>query len=176
LRLIAEKINSKFIFDFISGKSFSEEDRINYFPPEDFENREVPRILLPFHVIDYSEEQIIELIESKNLVKRGNSSTLKTSCHVIAAALFYDLNRFGALPYALQFAELIRQDPSIRKKWLITLKRLTPLIREGKFNEKGVNITLEKIEMSREELLSTARAQVDKDSNREKILRNLGLF
>ena len=44
------------------------------------------------------------------------------------------------------------------------------------FNEKGVDITLEKIGMSREELLSTARAQVDKDSNREKILRNLGLF
>ena len=83
---------------------------------EEFENRVVPRILLPFQVIDYSEEEIIELIESKNLVKKGNSSTLKTSYHVIAAAL----------PYALQFAELIRQDQSFRKKWLITLKRLTP--------------------------------------------------
>ncbi len=37
---------------------------------EDFENRVVPRILLPFHVIDYSEEEIIELVESKNLVKK----------------------------------------------------------------------------------------------------------
>ena len=162
--------------DFIGGESFTDEDRKHYSVQEDFENRVVPRILLPFHVIDYNEEDIIELIESKNLVKKGNSSTLKTSCHVIAAALFYDLNRFGALPYALQFAELIRQDPSIRRKWLITLKRLTPLIREGKFNEKGVDITLEKIGMSREELLSAARAQVDNDPDREKILRNLGLF
>ena len=162
--------------DFISSESFTDEDRKHYSVQEDFENREFPRILLPFHVIDYSEEEIIELIESKNLVKKGNSSTLKTSCHVIAAALFYDLNRFGALPYALQFAELIRQDPSIRKKWLITLKRLTPMIRKGKFNEKGVDITLEKLETSREEILSTVRAQVDKDPNRGKILRNLGLF
>ena len=171
-----DEIVNNWLPDFVSGEFFTEEDRAQYFLPEDFENRMVPRILLPFHVINYSEEEIIELIESKNLVKKGNSSTLKTSCHVIAAALFYDLNRFGALPYALQFAELIRQDPSIRRKWLITLKRLTPLIREGKFNEKGVNITLEKLESSREEILSMARAQVDKDPNREKIIRNLGLF
>jgi hypothetical protein len=171
-----DEIVYEWLPNFISGDSFIEQDRKQYFEPEHFENRVVPRILLPFHVIDYSEEEIIELIESKNLVKKGNSSTLKTSCHVIAAALFYDLNRFGALPYALQFAELIRQDPSIRKKWLITLKRLTPLIREGKFNEVGVDITLEKIESSREQILSMARAQVDKDPNREKIIRNLGLF
>ncbi len=171
-----DEIINDWIPSFISGEPFTEEDRERYFTPEYFENREVPRILLPYHVIDYSEEEIIKLIESKNLVKKGNSSTLKTSCHVIAAALFYDLNRFGALPYALQFAELIRQEPSIRKKWLITLKRLTPMIREGKFNEKGVNITLEEIGMSREELLSKAQGEVDKDPNREKILRNLGLF
>ena len=161
---------------FINRELFTEEDRKHYFTPEDFENHTVPRIILPYHVIDYCEEDIIQLIESKNLVKKGNSSTLKTSCHIIAAALFYDLNRFGALPYTLQFAELIRQDPSIRKKWLITLKRLTPMIREGKFNESGVNFTLEKIGLSKEELLSIVQKQINQDSNREKITRNLGLF
>ncbi|MBA7515886.1 hypothetical protein ES705_07931 [subsurface metagenome] len=161
---------------FINRELFTEEDRNHYFTPEDFENHTVPRIILPYHVIDYNEEDIIQLIESKNLVKKGNSSTLKTSCHVIAAALFYDLNRFGALPYALQFAELIRQDPSIRKKWLITLKRLTPMIREGKFNESGVNFTLEKIGLSRETLLSIVQNKVNQDPNRDKIIRNLNLF
>jgi len=130
---------------FINRELFTEEDRKHYFTSDYFENHTVPRIILPYHVIDYNEEDIIQLIESKNLVKKGNSNTLKTSCHVIAAALFYDLNRFGALPYALQFAELIRQDPSIRKKWLITLKHLTPMIRIGKFNESGVNFTLERV-------------------------------
>lgn len=161
---------------FINRELFTEEDRIHYFTPEDFENHTVPRIILPYHVIDYNEEDIIQLIESKNLVKKGNSNTLKTSCHVIAAALFYDLNRFGALPYALQFAELIRQDPSIRKKWLITLKRLTPMIREGKFNESGVNFTLEKIGLSKEEILSIVQKQINQDPNREKIIRNINLF
>lgn len=161
---------------FINRELFTEEDRNHYFTPEDFENHTVPRIILPYHVIDYNEEDIIQLIESKNLVKKGNSSTLKTSCHVIAAALFYDLNRFGALPYSLQFAELIRQDPSIRKKWLITLKRLTPMIREGKFNESGVNFTLEKIGLSREVLLSIVQKQINQDPNRDKIIRNINLF
>jgi len=161
---------------FINREFFTEEDRKQYFTPEDFENHTVPRILLPYHVIDYNEKDIIQLIESKNLVKKGNSNTLKTSCHVIAAALFYDLNRFGALPYSLQFAELIRQDPSIRKKWLITLKRLTPMIRDGKFNESGVNFTLEKIGLSRETIISTIQNKVNQDPNRDKIIRNLNLF
>jgi len=161
---------------FINRELFTEEDKKHYFTPESFENHTVPRIILPYHVIDYNEEDIIQLIESKNLVKKGNSNTLKTSCHVIAAALFYDLNRFGALPYALQFAELIRQDPSIRKKWLITLKRLTPMIRDGKFNESGVNFTLEKIGLSREILLSIIQNKVNQDPNRDKIIRNINLF
>ncbi len=162
--------------NFINRELFTDKDRKHYFTPDYFENHTIPRIILPYHVIDYNEEDIIQLIESKNLVKKGNSNTLKTSCHVIAAALFYDLNRFGALPYALQFAELIRQDPSIRKKWLITLKRLTPMIREGKFNESGVNFTLEKIGLSKEELLLIVQKQINQDPNREKITRNLGLF
>jgi hypothetical protein len=162
--------------NFINREIFTEDDRKHYFTPDYFENHTVPRIIFPYHVIDYNEKDIIQLIESKNLVKKGNSNTLKTSCHVIAAALFYDLNRFGALPYALQFAELTRQDPSVRKKWLITLKRLTPMVREGKFNESGVNFTLEKIGLSREELLSTVRKQINQDPNRDKITRNLGLF
>jgi hypothetical protein len=158
---------------FINQELFTEEDKKRYFTPEDFENHTVPR---PYHVIAYNEEDIIQLIESKDLVKKGNSNTLKTSCHVIAAALFYDLNRFGALPYALQFAELIRQDPSIRKKWLITLKRLTPMIRNGKFNESGVNFTLEKIGLSKEELLSIVQKQINQDPNRDNIIRNINLF
>jgi len=162
--------------NFINRELFTEEDRKHYFTPEYFEKHTVPRIILPYHVIDYNEEDIIQLIESKNLVKKGNSNTLKTSCHVIAAALFYDLNRFGALPYALQFAELIRQDPSIRKKWLITLKRLTPMIRNGKFNESGVNFTLERIGLNREELLTIIQEQINQDPNRDKIIRNINLF
>ena len=161
---------------FINRELFTEEDRKHYFTPDYFENHTVPRIILPYHVMDYNEEEIIQLIESKNLVKKGNSNTLKTSCHVIVASLFCDLNRFGVLPYALQFAELIRQDPSVIKKWLITLKRWTPMVREGKFNESGVNFTFEKIGLSKEELLSTVRKQINQDPNRDKITRNLGLF
>jgi len=71
---------------------------------------------------------------------------------------------------------LIRQDPSIRKRWLITLKRLSPMIREGRFNESGVNFTLEKIGLSREALLSKVQNIINQDPNRDKIIRNINLF
>ncbi|MFX0177034.1 MAG: hypothetical protein ACFE85_12490 [Candidatus Hodarchaeota archaeon] len=159
---------------FMHDDLFTENDRKFYLNGQKISF--LPRILLPYHVIDYQESKIIELIESKGLVKKGNSSTLKTSCHVIAAALFCDLNRHGGVPYSLQFAELIRQDPSIRKKWFITLKQLTPLIKEGKFNEKGVTIALEKMGIAKETLLAHIQNQVEQDSNKDTIIRNLNYF
>ncbi|MBY8988269.1 MAG: hypothetical protein KGD61_07435 [Candidatus Lokiarchaeota archaeon] len=161
---------------FFWDETFSEMDRDHFVTLEEVKEHSLPRILLPYHVLDYEEDKIIELVESKDLVKKGNSSTLKTSCHVIMAASFYDLNRYGIVPYALQFSELIRQDPSVRKKWVITMKQLSPLIREGKFNEQGFNFALEKMGMTKSQLSEIIQHQLDLDPNREKIIRNVELF
>ena len=139
-------------------------------------NHAIPRILLPYHVLDYEESEIIELVESKDLVKKGNSSTLKTSCHIIMVASFYDINRYGMIPYALQFSELVRQDPAVRKKWVITMKQVSPLMKQGKFNEHGFNFALEKMGITKNQLESIIQYQLDRDPNREKIIRNVELF
>ena len=161
---------------FFWDEIFTERDRSHFITHEEVKNRNLPRILLPYHVLDYEESKIIELVESKDLVKKGNSSTLKTSCHVIMVASFYDLNRYGIVPYALQFSELIRQDPAVRKKWVITMKQLSPLIKQGKFNEQGFNFALEKMGITKSQLSEIIQDQLDRDPNREKIIRNVELF
>ena len=161
---------------FFWDENFTNGDRNHFITQDDVIDRNLPRILLPYRVLDYEEEKIVELVESQNLVKKGNSSTLKTSCHIIMAASFYDLNRYGIVPYALQFSELIRQDPTIRKKWVITMKQISPLIKHGRFNEQGFNFALEKMGLTKNQLNKVIQDQLDRDPNREKIKRNVELF
>jgi hypothetical protein len=161
---------------FFWDEIFTEKDRNHFITHEEANNRILPRILLPYHVLDYEESEIIELVESHGLVKKGNSSTLKTSCHVIMAASFYDINRYGIVPYALQFSELIRQDPTVRNKWVIAMKQVSPLMKEGKFNEHGFTFALEKMGITKSQLNDIIQDQLDRDPNREKILRNVELF
>ena len=71
--------------------------------------RDLPRVLYPYHVIPYDGKEIIERIESKGLIEVGKGDPVLTNCHVVKAGLMYDLYRFGSLPYALQYAELIRK-------------------------------------------------------------------
>jgi hypothetical protein len=91
-------------------------------------------------------------------------------------ASFYDINRYGMIPYALQFSELVRQDPAVRKKWVITMKQVSPLMKQGKFNEHGFNFALEKMGITKNQLESIIQYQLDRDPNREKIIRNVELF
>ena len=157
---------------YFQDEPFNEGDRDHFIK----ETHSLPRILLPYHVLDYEENEIVKLVESKDLVKKGNSSTLKTSCHVIMAVSFYDINRYGIIPYALQFSELVRQDPAVRKKWITTMKQVSPLMKQGKFNEQGFNFALDKMGITRGQLEEIIQNQLDRDPNREKIIRNVELF
>jgi len=158
---------------FLNQEPFTNEDHAIYLTPQDFESKPIPRIILPYHVLPYQEDKIIKFVESENLVKKGNASTLKTSCHIIATALFHDINRYGGIPYALQYAELSRQDPTIRKKWLRTVRMLSPLIKDAKFNEEGVNIVFNQLGFTKGELLQRIQAQIEQDPNKESIMKNV---
>ena len=140
------------------------------------ENGIIPRVLLPYHVIPYREQDIIELVESKNLIKKGHADPLLTNCSVVHAATFYDFNRYGGILYAYQYAELVRQNPEARKKWLRTLKISAPLILENKFKQKEVNQFLEQIGVTQEEMLEHIHEHLDQDPNKETIEHNIDMF
>ncbi|MFX0043842.1 MAG: hypothetical protein ACFE8L_13100 [Candidatus Hodarchaeota archaeon] len=161
---------------FLDQEPFDESDRKWYLTEEEIKIKRIPRILLPYHVIPYREKNIINLVESKNYIKKGHADPLLTNCNVVHAATFYDLNRYGGILYAYQYAELVRQDPESRKKWLRTLKIAAPLILENKFKKNEVNQFLKKIGVSQEELLELIRVQLEQDGNRERIELNKDMF
>ena len=133
-------------------------------------------MLLPYHVIPYREQDIIDLVESKNLIKKGHADPLLTNCNVVHAATFYDFNRYGGILYAYQYAELVRQNPEARKKWLRTLKISAPLILENKFKQREVNQFLEQIGVTQEDFLNHIHKQLAQDPNKEAIELNIDMF
>jgi hypothetical protein len=155
---------------------FEDFDKQWYLTDEEIENGNIPRVLLPYHIIPYREQHIIDLVESKNLIKKGHADPLLTNCNVVHAAAFFDFNRYGGILYAYQYAELVRQNPEARKKWLRTLKISAPLILENKFKQKEVNQFLKKIGVTQNEMLEHIRQQLEKDPNKEQILQNIDMF
>jgi len=132
-----EEIISKWGPDF--EKFSTEEDSKWYIAPMNLNIKDIPRVLLPYHVLPYQENKVIELVEKEGYVEKGNADPLKTNCYALSAAMFYEANRFGGVCYATQPAELVRQDPSLRKKWLLTVKRFTRTVYDGDFNREKVD-------------------------------------
>ena len=160
----------------LNNPFFDKDDVFWYLNEEEINNRNLPRVLLPYHVIPYREQQIIDLVESKNYIKKGHADPLLTNCNVVHAATFYDFNRYGGILYAFQYAELVRQNPETRKKWLRTLRIAAPLILENKFKEKEVNDFLEKIGISQPELMEQINTQLKQDPKKNQIESIVELF
>jgi len=144
--------------------------------------RDLPRVLYPYHVIPYDGKEIIERIESKGLIEVGKGDPVLTNCHVVKAGLMYDLYRFGSLPYALQYAELIRQKEGeeerkkVRKEWIRIITRVGRNILNGTFDTEGMNAFFNRIGSSAHEIISAIQEQVNHDSHKEQILRNIELY
>jgi len=159
-----------------------EADDLNWYLNEEVSLKDLPRILYPYHVIDYDEKEIVDRIESKGYILKGKGDPVLTNCHVVKAGLMYDLYRFGGISYAVQYAELIRQKENedqrnkLRKEWLRLIYRVGKNILNNSFNVQGMKAFFERIDTSKEAILKNIELQVNKDPNKTKILRNIELF
>ncbi|TFF90921.1 MAG: hypothetical protein EU548_00535 [Promethearchaeota archaeon] len=157
-------------------------DDLKWYLDEDGYLNDLPRVLYPYHVIDYDEKEIINRIESKELIEIGKGDPVLTNCHVVKAGTMYDLFRYGGITYAVQFAELIRQKGTVeerkkaRKEWLRLMTRVARNILNGTFNVQGMKAFFNRIGISREEILERIEKQLNMDPKKEKILRNIELF
>ncbi len=160
----------------------SKEDLRWYFTQEEINSKFFPRIIYPYHVIQYDENEIIARIEAKGLIEVGKADPVLTNCHVVKAALMYDLYRFGGLTYMLQYAELVRQQPTeetrrkSRKEWLRVCKSVSKNIFNGTFNKEGMEAFFRNIQTSEEELMKSIERQRENDPNSDQIVQNLELF
>ena len=157
-------------------------DDLQWYLSADTPIEEIPRVLYPYHVIDYDQSEIIQRIETKELVEVGKGDPVLTNCHVVMTGMMYDLFRFGGVSYSFQYAELIRQQEDSeawkqeRKGWLRTMKRVAKGLLNGQIATEGINTVLDRIGISRQQLLFAIEEQVDHDPHKEQILRNIELL
>ncbi len=167
---------------FIDLAPFTEKDRNCFLNSDKISIKDMPRILLPYHVMNYDERAIIEIVEKKGLIQKGKADPILTNCHVVKAAAMYDFYRYGGLTYVLQYAELVRQAPDDksrrinRKKWLRLYKGIAQSIFKGTFNVEGIERFLESIGCTMEEILESIIHFRNHDPNKNKILENLDLL
>lgn len=158
---------------------FIQQDHFWYLNPNSVSQVEIPRILLPYHVMEYNEHNIIALVESKGLISKGKADPVLTNCHVVKAALMYDFYRYGGLTYALQYAELVRQETEgkahrlSRKQWLRTYNTIAKGIIGGTFNKEGIDLFLSKIGTSKQALLESIEQYRQLDPHAPQIINNL---
>ena len=163
-------------------KETLDSDDLRWYLNENIFLKELPRVLYPYHVIDYDEKEIINRIESKGLIEIGKGDPVLTNCHVVKAGLMYDLFRYGGITYAVQYAELIRQKGTVeerkkaRKEWLRLMTRVARNILNGTFNIQGMKAFFNRIGSSREEILKRIEIQLHKDPKKKEILRNIELL
>jgi hypothetical protein len=133
-------------------------------------------------VIEYNEDEIINRLESKGLIQKGKGDPVLTNCHVVKAALFHDFYRYGGLTYALQYAELVRQEQNpekhkqCRKNWLRTYKQIGKSILNGTFDVEGMEAFFTNLEITKEELLREIEKKRNGDPNEARILHNIKLI
>lgn len=166
------------------------EDFAHHLEDEDFRwyfndldsSKPIPREIYPYHVMDYNELEIIQRIESKGLIAPGKGDPVLTNCHVVKAALMYDFFRYGGITYALQYAELVRQQQDVqlwkvlRKKWLRTMIQVSQAISNGVFDKKGIEMFLNKIGVSELDLKKIICSLKASDPNRQQITHNIELI
>ena len=137
------------------------------------------RVLYPYHVMDYNEKEIISRLESKGLIQKGKGDPVLTNCHVVKAALFHDFYRYGGITYALQYSELIRQEPdpqerkASRKNWLRTYKQIGKGMLNDTFNHEGMEIFFKNLGISKEQFLQHIEERRELDPEKTRILRNI---
>jgi hypothetical protein len=154
------EIRDEWTPEFLEDPFFDEQDRDCYVSQEEFEKKAIPRILLPYHVLTYEEEEIVKAVVEKGLIERGKTNPVLTNCHTVKAAIVFDYKKYGWISYSLQYAELVRQaqDDSerkkARKKWLRLCKTIEKQIQKGIFNKQGIETFLEKTDLNKDLLFS----------------------
>jgi len=158
------------------------EGRAWYLSEQDIKEGLIPRVLYPYHVIDYDEEEIITRIESKGLIQKGKGDPVLTNCHAVKAALLHDLYRHGGITYALQYAELVRQQRGkeghgkYRRQWLRILQAVGKSLLNGTFDADGMEDFFSTIGMKKEELIDSILKRRALDPRERLIIENIGLI
>jgi hypothetical protein len=99
---------------------FDEDDRRYFWDPAAFSRcTRLPRLLLPFHVIDYpGADEVTRRVVELGLLEKRKSSLFVTNCRLNWLMIYLDERTLGYSPYIAAFSHQVRAGHISRRKWL----------------------------------------------------------
>ncbi len=137
----------------LEGEDFTDEDRRIVWRYDDHKGKKLPRVLMPLHVLDYNEDQIMKAVAELGLIKKSKASPLVTNCILNWPMVYFNVRKKGYNPYADFFSEMIRAGQADRGFWLKVDKTVRFLSRAGVLNKKEVNIVLKKLKLTERDIM-----------------------
>ncbi len=111
-----------------------------------------PRVLHPFHAWNYDEEEIPREVIRLGLIEAGQDNPLITNNDTIPVMLAVDSINLGYSSFEPEFAQLIREGRADRSMWLAIFQAIEYLVREGRFLPSCIADTLERLELTPEQI------------------------
>lgn len=134
--------------------NFDDEDRNILWDYERYKDiGQLPRVLMPLHVLDYDEDAVIKKVESLGLIAKRKANPMVTNCMLNWPMVYFQIKKLGYNPYIDFFSELIRLGKADRRKWLLLDSIITWQVKLGIFKRKEIQNVLSKLNITEKDVL-----------------------
>ncbi len=120
----------------LNDEPFDEGDH-NYFwiPSVCMESGKFPRVLLPYHVLDYpGGREVTRKVVELGLIQKGKAGPLVTNCHLSLLLVYLDVKKLGYNPLISALSYNIRGGyASPNRRLLLGIEGLNWLVKSGMF-------------------------------------------
>lgn len=107
------------------------------------------KVILPYHVWDYDEEKIVDILEKEDILPKKDSNPLMTRCKILDTMCYLDKKRIGYDGFIAPFSDLIRLGKAPREKYY------EMFYGDGyQLNMKHVNEVIERLNLDMENLIN----------------------
>jgi hypothetical protein len=147
------KIESSWIPEWVTPDNcFIEDDKRHFWNPDlDAEENSLPKVLFPFHVLDYpGPEKIMREVVRLGLIEKKNVSPRVTNCHINWLFQYLDRKR-DYDPMVAEISYQIRTGMTDRRKSLILLELSRFVVKAGIYNNfirrREINLVLKFLDL-----------------------------
>lgn len=131
-----------------------DKQQLNYWwDPNRYAEENVARVILPFYVWRYDEQEIRKKVKDLGLIKRGHDSPLVTNDALIPVINLVDCWRKGYSSFEPEFARMVRLGKTDKKLWQNIFEMLEYSAKTGWMIEKDVVATLKDLGLTKDDVL-----------------------
>ncbi len=105
------------------------------------------KVIIPYHVWDYDEEEIVMTLEKENILPSRKSNPMMTRCKILDTMCYLDKERIGYDGFMAPFSDLIRMGKAPRKKYYDLFYT------DYKINKAHVDEVVERLSLNMQELI-----------------------